>query len=599
MRRDNMKEQELKAILQNADEQLAEQIASDYPTVDNSAKQRIFREIQKRKSISSSEIPRMENLPVPIRQKHRTPWLAYVGTAAALLLMVGGVMQIAGKMQRVQLEPNLPSPAQTVPITEMPTQNMTEEATPPETAPVELTKELLYSRCMATIRYLHQVSGHIEIWYSQFEDKSTADVKMDYDANRFYGITNQIEVSTGRCVSQDESFMSADRQVGFWDIKEWDFTYSDGAPGHSEKSKGARYEQGAGDIDRGNTTYDWAGLLHPYAQFYSPQDTTRGYLSDQNAWEITDREVYQGRDCAVIEGTSKDYGKKFKVTHFQIKIDIATGVWMLFEGYDDEGTCQWYLHTQDVVFDDSTMQVPDITEEEIDRRIADGYVLGEQDAKYRQAHLEALARATEQPTEGTTAYVQPFVIPETMPQPFADGTEPESDWYRPCYDRFDAIPEELSALVSEEDMETWRKSYPDLKETSVTSLGEYANKYSFIRDFGLTEEQVRTAMKDYICAWDGEISLREDEMNAIISGNEAAMLYDFALESSMSGTIIVGTHFYTPKWIYEHDIEDYKAAGITPEMLQNNRKHWYFHLTEEAQKALDAKINQYTGSYPQ
>ena len=67
----------------------------------------------------------------------------------------------------------------------------------------------------------------------------------------------------------------------------------------------------------------------------------------------------------------------------------------------------------------------------------------------------------------------------------------------------------------------------------------------------------------------------------------------------MSGTIIVGTHFYTPKWIYEHDIEDYKAAGITPEMLQNNRKHWYFPLTEEAQKALDAKINQYTGSYPQ
>ncbi|MBR2086570.1 MAG: hypothetical protein IJ906_05455 [Oscillospiraceae bacterium] len=232
-----MKEQELKAILQNADEQLAEQIASDYPTVDKSAKQRIFQEIQRRKSISAPDVPYTESQSVPIRQKHRTPWLAYVGTAAALLLMVGGVMQIAGKMQRVQPEPNLPSPAQTVPITEMPAQNMTEAATPPETVPVELTKELLYSRCMATIRYLHQVSGHIEIWYSQFEDKSTADVKMDYDANRFYGITNQIEVSTGRYVSQDESFMSADRQVGFWDIKEWDFTYSDGAPGHSEKSK--------------------------------------------------------------------------------------------------------------------------------------------------------------------------------------------------------------------------------------------------------------------------------------------------------------------------------------------------------------------------
>jgi coenzyme F420-reducing hydrogenase beta subunit len=47
------------------------------------------------------------------------------------------------------------------------------------------------------------------------------------------------------------------------------------------------------------------------------------------------------------------------------------------------------------------------------------------------------------------------------------------------------------------------------------------------------------------------------------------------------------------------DVEKIKAAGITPEMLQNNRKHWYFPLAEEAQKALDAKINQYTGSYPQ
>ena len=136
-----MKEQELKAILQNADEQLAEQIASDYPTVDKSAKQRIFQEIQRRKSISAPDVPYTESQSVPIRQKHRTPWLAYVGTAAALLLMVGGVMQIAGKMQRVQPEPDLPSPAQTVPITEMPTQNMTEEATPPETVPVELTKE--------------------------------------------------------------------------------------------------------------------------------------------------------------------------------------------------------------------------------------------------------------------------------------------------------------------------------------------------------------------------------------------------------------------------------------------------------------------------
>ena len=57
--------------------------------------------------------------------------------------------------------------------------------------------------------------------------------------------------------------------------------------------------------------------------------------------------------------------------------------------------------------------------------------------------------------------------------------------------------------------------------------------------------------------------------------------------------------FILLKWIYEHDIEDYKAAGITPEMLQNNKKHWRFDLTEDAQRALDAKINQYTGSYPQ
>ena len=84
--------------------------------------------------------------------------------------------------------------------------------------------------------------------------------------------------------------------------------------------------------------------------------------------------------------------------------------------------------------------------------------------------------------------MQPFVNPETMPQPFADGTEPESNWYRPCDDRFDAIPEELSDLVSEEDMQDAEFNGFILQEVATATAQIKTDTYPGLRLFYVSDD---------------------------------------------------------------------------------------------------------------
>lgn len=577
-----MNEKEIQELLQNADEALTEQIASHTPAVDDRTKKRMLHAIQRRRRV---------------RRPHPTRWVTFAGMAAALLLVVGMGAHLSSQLRASRTQPEPPDviPAMTEPATQTQTEPAATEAFPTEPAPCVLTKEWIFDRCMTTVSRLHRVTANVEIAYLKvFSQRTAGELVMDFDNSRYFGLVTSFDLESGQVVQTDERFVYPDHSVRFWQNEEWDYFLNDGTPAHQVWHRQGAYVNGPGELDRSNYTYDPTGLFHDFAEFYMPQDTTRGFLSNLSTWEITGREDYFGRDCAVIEGTSLDYGRRYSITHFTIRVDIETGAWLFFEGYDDAGACNCYLHTSDVVFDDPAMQVPEITEAEVDGHIADGYVLNEIDVKFRNAYLAGLADEAETvPTEQTNSYAGSYILPETMPEPFAPGTEVEELFYRPTEIRFEAIPPELQALVPDVDLAKWQAGYPELSETAVTSVGEYANKYTFIRDFGLSEEKVRAAMQPYIAAWDYDVSLRQDELDAIVSGNQSAMLYDFVNIEC----IIVGDRFYTPKWVYEHSIEDYQAAGITPEMMQAKRP-WYQHydFTPEAQQAFTAKLDLYTAS---
>lgn len=581
-----MKDKQIRECLHHASEQQVEQIASRYPAANDQTKERIFREVQRRR-LKDVQPHRVD---MPAAHPNHVTWQRYAGMAAAIVCLVGGT---AGLMAFLRHAPRNPQPDTSMTPMQTATQEtegMTETTPFPTAAPTEaepLSKPMLYQRCTSSLQYLTQLAGHIEIWDVGFANVLAGDIRFDYDAARFYGTVQYTELATGRVVSSEERFVSDGHDVKFTDREEWDFTYGDGTPGHADPAKLCTYS-GQMEVDRNQLHNDPTGSFHDLAQCFQPVDMTGGYLSNLNAWDITGTETYQGRECAVIEGTSDDYGRRFQTTHFQIKVDIATGVWLFYEGYGDDGAVHSYLYTSDMVFGD-TSPVPGITEAEIDERIAQGYVIDEWSQKWREQNLAAQA-ATQLQTEPPTEPLPPYVEPDTMPEPFADGAMPDA-FVHPCEPRFEEIPPELAALVPEDALQEWLAGCAVLTQEDVTSVMAYPNMATFVRDFGLDEGQVREALADYIAAWDPEISLRVDELDAILSANETAILQNMANWEC----IVVRDRVYTPKWMYAHGVQDYVNAGITPGQVAARRGYYdEFDLTPAARAAFDAKLDYYT-----
>ena len=579
----------LRELLQNADPQDIEQITAG----DSAARQRIWQEIRSRRHAEAptEDAEREGFLVTEAKPQNPLRYIGYAGVAAAFLLIAG----MAGYFS-LKHPPQLPAAQEeTLAATDgmyTETEPMpAAETLPAETEPVELTKELLYQRCTSTILRLGKLSGHVEIyaWMPGSRYIRSADLQLDYDNARFYGRTKQLFKDFGEVVQQQERFVSDGREVSFVDTEECDFIYADGEPGHNDKQSCCIY-QGSMEVVRSTTAGDPTGF-HEFAECFAPKDMTMGYLSDLNKWELTDRIEYQNRDCAVIEGTTDDYGSRFNVTHFRIYVDIETGVWLFYEGYGENGEVNGYLHTEGIAFDENASEVSVITEEEIDERIANGYpITDDRSLDYYQRMRAGKMTLEPQPTDAP----EPAVLPESMPEPF-DGEAPYA-YSNPCEHRFTDIPQALTDLIPEgaADWTAQDGSLACRSSDCPTSLKQQANLYTFIQFYSLTDEQVRTALADRIKAWDPEISLREDELEAILSGNETAMLQDFANYS----TIVIGAQYYTPEWMYTHSIEDYRTAGITPEMVQERSCEMLLEeFTEEARAAFAAKLRYYCENY--
>lgn len=579
-----MQDKDLQQLLRSADDKTLEQIAADYAATDSRTQECIWDEICRRRQAASHGA----SVKYTHIRRHIPPrWVSSVCAAAALVLAAGTAGNIVWQLRQSVQQPGVQE-SQGAETSAMEQTAAMTAVLPSETELPELTKELIYARCSSTIRYLTQLSGHIEIWDSTGITKNIADVQLDYDKGLFYGVTQIIDLTDNRTVHRTERYVSDGTYVDFGDVEDWDFTYPDGTPGHEVEHRYCSYDL-IGKVDRSHFNNDVTGL-HAFAACFQPIDMTLGYLSDLDAWEITETEMYQNRECAVIEGTSESYGSRWNVTHFKIRVDIATGVWLFYEGYGEDGKINDYLYTSDMVFGDSSMQVPTITQEEIDRSIEAGYkILNEWDEKARQQDLEERAAGAEK-TEAEEGTAGDLIVPEVMPEPFASGTPVPEDYYRLCEPRFTDIPTELKALVPEDALTEWQASYTSPPEYAVTSLGDDANMYTLMQHFELSKEDVSDALADYIAAPDAETSLRADELEAIVSGNKPAMAQDFASKY----TIVIGGNIYTPQWFYEHSIQEYAEAGIPPQMVAGRMELWHFDFTPEAEYAFFGKLRAYT-----
>lgn len=171
----------------------------------------------------------------------------------------------------------------------------------------------------------------------------------------------------------------------------------------------------------------------------------------------------------------------------------------------------------------------------------------------------------------------PDIIEEA---PLPDVGDDNFDYYQPCNYALDSIPGYLSKVVVPDETEwsAWTESFKNSEAPS--KLTDYANVYSLITDFDVSDELVRE-----IYAQHDDMS--EDDVEVLLSRDEKAILAHFASDYS----IVIDDRVYSPQWIYEHTAEDYILEGITSEMLSEKLdKYELLGFSSEATNYLNEKL---------
>ena len=211
---------------------------------------------------------------------------------------------------------------------------------------------------------------------------------------------------------------------------------------------------------------------------------------------------------------------------------------------------------------------------------------------------------TIEPPITTEKPIEPIVNPneviadETAPAPFAHSGGDEHAWYyEPLQPKLGHIPFTLFEFgdVDEDDFEKWCDSvnifYYD-GEDVPTDINGFLNVYAMMNYFDISDENVIKAF-EYELSQDEPFFMNEEDLNVLLSRDEAAILTHFQSEYS----IVIGNRIYCPKWVYENSDKAYKEAGIKPDMLKEKLVlYLQSNLTEEAKNYLSDKINRYEGS---
>ncbi|GHV48515.1 hypothetical protein FACS189499_08080 [Clostridia bacterium] len=136
------------------------------------------------------------------------------------------------------------------------------------------------------------------------------------------------------------------------------------------------------------------------------------------------------------------------------------------------------------------------------------------------------------------------------------------------------IPYEFQHLIGEEALQLWEEKYPTYTLSiddnwKVTSIEQNANIYTFILDFGLSEQQIKDLLlitnsvskDDFIVR--PNVYYSDEQIDALCSMNVEIITKAFA----NYGTIVKGEKYYSPIWFFYSSVEDYKSADITLDEL--------------------------------
>ena len=176
-----------------------------------------------------------------------------------------------------------------------------------------------------------------------------------------------------------------------------------------------------------------------------------------------------------------------------------------------------------------------------------------------------------------------------MPVPFGTASASSPYYAKPCNERLASLPEALMKMA--EGGYSWEYEYVAGKPAYALTLMDYANISSFIHDHELDPAAVREVLSDAGLMVHRK-AFTEEEIDLLLGEDQAKAMAHFASPS----TIVIGEKGYSEKWMYDHTIEEYKAEGISPEMVAAVQPYYYNPLfVQEAADAFSQKLYEYTG----
>lgn len=176
------------------------------------------------------------------------------------------------------------------------------------------------------------------------------------------------------------------------------------------------------------------------------------------------------------------------------------------------------------------------------------------------------------------------------------GGDEGAEFYYPVKRKFEGIDTCLRELRKDTNLEEWEEWLDSLPSDDENGLrpDESVNTYSVIKALGITKEEAEKAFEPILDSGDDQLINRQD-LEVFFSGDEEAIARTLASDY----TIVVGDRMYTPYWLYRHSVDDYIAAGITPEEIKKRESlydGWLYYPNEsslEVEKAFFAKLKSY------
>ena len=170
---------------------------------------------------------------------------------------------------------------------------------------------------------------------------------------------------------------------------------------------------------------------------------------------------------------------------------------------------------------------------------------------------------------------------DAMPEPFMavdspmPGTKPFYRIWKRKFEGPDGAPYFFfdEAIFPDKNTKEYQERLKSMTDAETPyTLGNSWNDLLAAKALGLTDEELRFAINKrnelYLAEDDyfrrSEVLYDDEDTEILLSGDSERIVKHFASDLS----IVVGENVFSPQWLYYHLQDDYRTAGITPEMVK-------------------------------